>query len=198
MDNVASILKRAAENNHRALLVLSGTEAWTQQQAESLLSSALLFSKTQGQQTLWVGERFKVNETSISAPKAIGWLGREIDFVVFNAFSGFDVDAFGQLSGALKGGGLFILLIPDLDDWPEYSDPDHKRLAVYPYQPGHIRGLYLKRLVNLIKSEQTLSLLCENGVARWQQGICCSGLPDSGQAESPDDTICRTSDQSKA
>lgn len=198
MDNVASILKRAAENNHRALLVLSGTEAWTQQQAESLLSSALLFSNTQGQQTLWVGERCKVNKTSISAPKAISWLGREIDFVVFNAFSGFDVDAFGQLSGALKGGGLFILLIPGLDDWPEYSDPDHKRLAVYPYQSEHIRGLYLKRLVNLIKSETTLSLLCENSVARWQQGVCCSGLPDSGQAESPDDTICRTSDQSKA
>ncbi|WP_252179708.1 GNAT family N-acetyltransferase [Endozoicomonas sp. 4G] len=188
MINVEPILKQAAENHHRALLVLSGSETWAQQHAESL------FSKGQEKQALWVGERNQSNETSISASKASGWLGREVDLIVFNAFSGFDVDAFGQLSGTLRGGGLFVLLVPDLDDWADYCDPDHKRLTVYPYQPEHIRGLYLARLANLIQSEATLSLLCENGDSRWQQSTDCADVPGSGQ----DDNVCRTSDQAQA
>ncbi|WP_422138201.1 tRNA(Met) cytidine acetyltransferase TmcA [Endozoicomonas sp. ALC020] len=198
MDKVESILRQAAENNHRALLVLSGTEVWAQQQAECLFQNALLCSNNPELQALWVGERKRGNESSISASKATSWLGREIDFLVFNAFSGFDVDAFGQLSGALKGGGLFVLLVPDLDNWPDYCDPDHKRLTVYPYQPEQIGGLYLKRLANLIKSETTLSLLCENSDARWQQTVCYTDLSDSYQAGSKGDSACRTWDQSGA
>ncbi|MCG7973391.1 MAG: DUF1726 domain-containing protein, partial [Candidatus Thiodiazotropha taylori] len=36
---------------------------------------------------------------------------------MYNAFSGFDPDAFGAVSGTLTGGGLLLLLTPSLDHW---------------------------------------------------------------------------------
>ncbi len=191
---IEPILERAGERNHRTLLVLSGTQIWAQNQAEKL------FSKTTWQVPVWVGDR--ADQTSIPASKAAGWLGREIDFIVFNAFSGFDVDAFGQLSGALKGGGLFVLLVPDLDSWADYCDPDHKRLAVYPCQAEQVSGFYLKRLVELIRRDTTLSLVCENSEARWQQeygqSILSAPVSEAEQATDITDKACRTSDQSQA
>ncbi|WP_161787462.1 tRNA(Met) cytidine acetyltransferase TmcA [Endozoicomonas numazuensis] len=193
MLQVESILKKAADRHHRSFIVLSGSQVWAQNHAEGLSE------KTLWQETLWVGERFKEGEPFISATKAVGWLGREIDCIVFNAFSGFDVDAFGQISGALKGGGLFVLLVPEWTDWPDYCDPDHKRLAVYPFQTEHISGFYLKRLAELIEQDTSLSLLRENKEASWQQDNFRSYVSDTNiepvQAPSFSDSACRTSDQ---
>ena len=44
----------------------------------------------------------------IAAGQAKQWLGRETECLVFNAWSGFDVDAFGALSGTVKAGGPVV------------------------------------------------------------------------------------------
>ena len=44
-------------------------------------------------------------------------LGTEAGTLVFDAHSGFDPDAFGAASGALRWGGLLLLLTPLLDEW---------------------------------------------------------------------------------
>ena len=51
--------------------------------------------------------------------KAKTLLGKEFDALVFDAHESFDIDAFGAISGTLKSGGLFFLLMPD-ESVPSY------------------------------------------------------------------------------
>ena len=193
MDEISTLLATLKRNNHRALVVLSGSEQWGQQQACSLVAAEEKYP------SLWVGDQHYRNENipAIKASKVMGWLGRELELIVFNAFSGFDVDAFGAISGSLKGGGLFILLVPELNGWPSFNDPEHQRLAVYPKQASDVTGYYLSRLSKLIEEEHQLSLICEKGDSRWQtlNQVQTDKVSDVGMLDSSGSYPCRTQDQ---
>jgi tRNA(Met) cytidine acetyltransferase len=49
--------------------------------------------------------------------------------LVYDAYGGFDPDSFGAAAGALRGGGLLLLLTPPLDRWPDRPDPQAVRIA---------------------------------------------------------------------
>ncbi|WP_062270449.1 tRNA(Met) cytidine acetyltransferase TmcA [Endozoicomonas arenosclerae] len=188
MLDIDAILEEARGVHHRAFLVLSGSELWAQQKAEEL------FQRT-WQQSLWIGARETQDQPSEQASKASGWLGRELDLIIFNAFSGFDVDAFGQLSGALRGGGLFVLLAPDLSVWSDYPDPEHQRLSVYPFEKEQVKGHYLSRLVSLISDDQRVSLISETGESRLQDWSHSLADHSSSLDTAFDSKSCRTQDQ---
>jgi len=88
--------------------------------------------------------------TGSAIKKAHTLLGQECDALVFDAHSGFDVNAFAAVSGTLRGGGTLFLLIPPLDAWADFPDPDYRRFVLYPYQPEDVRGRFLQRLVRLL------------------------------------------------
>lgn len=76
-------------------------------------------------------------------------LGRECAALVVDAHTGFDPDAVGQAGGALRGGGVLLLLAPPLADWPLHADPVRLRGSVHGRPPlGPDR--YLARLARLI------------------------------------------------
>ncbi|WGZ95336.1 MAG: GNAT family N-acetyltransferase [Candidatus Thiothrix putei] len=95
------------------------------------------------------GEVFWLTGSAIK--KAHTLLGQACDALVFDAHSGFDVNAFAAVSGTLRGGGTLFLLIPPLDAWAAFPDPDYRRFIPYPYQPEDVRGRFLQRLVRLLK-----------------------------------------------
>lgn len=94
---------------------------------------------------------------ALPAYKAHTLLGQETDVLVFDAHSGFDVNAFAVVSGTLRGGGIFYLLAPPLDAWADFPDPDYRRFLPYPYQPEDVEGRFLRRFAGLLK--QTLPAL---------------------------------------
>ena len=104
----------------------------------------------------------------------------------------FDVDAFGALSGTVRGGGLFILLTPILEQWKEFDDPEHRRMNVYPEQGNTVTGRYLGRLASLIQEYKGLSAISENGRSYWQK------VSPATESVSFDEGICRTADQLRA
>ncbi|MCK2150945.1 GNAT family N-acetyltransferase [Marinobacter alexandrii] len=65
------------------------------------------------------------------APKQIRqWLGRESSVVVWDGWQGNPPDAFAALSGTLKAGGLLFWLMPPLDQWSNFPDPDYARTGL--------------------------------------------------------------------
>lgn len=87
-------------------------------------------SNGSGQQSpvnlLWLGEEIGLQETGYRdrvavnhAPQsqALRYLGTEQRFIVFNAFSTFDVNAFAAICGTLIHGGFLILVTPPVDKW---------------------------------------------------------------------------------
>ncbi|GGD32063.1 tRNA(Met) cytidine acetyltransferase TmcA [Franconibacter daqui] len=113
-----------AESGIRRLLVISGENAWCEEQAVTL-------ARTLPGDWLWVGNApgLPVN----CAPSAVRTLlGQEFLHAVFDARSGLDAEALAVLAGTLKAGSWLVLLTPDWTAWPEQADSDAARWSDSP------------------------------------------------------------------
>lgn len=108
-----------AREGIRRLLVLSGDERWSLQQA------LYLRSQLEGD-GLWVGPQ--PQQEPCVAPGALKTLlGREFQHAFFDARHGFDVSAFAALAGTLRAGSWLVLLVADFSRWPAQADADSLR-----------------------------------------------------------------------
>lgn len=117
-------------------------------------------------------DRLPVERLSPTATGAI--LGRTRTLVVYDAHDELRPNAVGAVCGAIDGGGLFVLLAPDLDVWPNRRDAFDETLVVPPYGPADVTGRFRERFV---------------GTLRAHPGIAIVAVPESGTRGSP--TIVR-------
>lgn len=85
---------------HRRLYIFEGNADWCRQAAKQSLR---YFHK---EQYIWLGGG------GIPHKKAKSFLGQTTDIVVFDACESFSSDAFGVMSGTIRGGGCLLLLLP--------------------------------------------------------------------------------------
>ena len=190
VEQTAVALRRAAQaGNHRRCLVLAGERSWCRQAARAVLSAVEL------EPCLWIGEDAPEDLWSLPAGRALSVLGRELEGLVFDAWSGFHLDAFGAISGALRGGGLLMLLAPPLATWPEYADPEYARLRVPPFGPEAVRGRFLRHLVQVLGEAEGVTIVDPHGAAVQAQA---QGRPQPPPAAESADPDCRTRDQAQA
>lgn len=168
-------------------MVISGEQEWCLRTVNALLSCL------HEEHGLWLGEGAPDAVPAIQAGKASSWLGRERQFVVFNAWSGFDVDAFGAISGVVKGGGVMFLLAPVLDQWSLLEDPEHRRITVYPENENRVTGRYIQRLAKLLDKSEHCSLIQQNKEPVWQAlpslNIETETRDDSGYCQTPEQAL---------
>jgi tRNA(Met) cytidine acetyltransferase len=120
-------------------------------------------------------------------------LGGELDLLVYDAFCGFDPDAFGALGGTLRGGGLLLLLSPPLEAWHRYPDPQHQRIATAGYAAAQVGGAFLQRMAEILQTDPTVVLL------RYGQALSASIASTEPSGAIPLRTgVCRTPDQQEA
>ncbi|MGB0846037.1 MAG: tRNA(Met) cytidine acetyltransferase TmcA [Thiolinea sp.] len=106
---------------------------------------------------LWITQtELVVNPSSqrLPASKARTVLGQEYYLVVFDAWSGLDVNALAAVVGTIRAGGTLVLLTPTFDSWPEFPDPDYKRFLPYPWLPEQLVGNFIRRFVALLQRER--------------------------------------------
>lgn len=138
----------SAAPNHRRWLLLPGQRA-------AARAAALALAK-RAQRCLWVGTAPDPGLDAIPSTKARHWLGRELDLLVYDAWDGFDPDAFAALTGSLRGDGLLLWLIPELDAWPAYADPYLERVTSFPHRLQDQGQRFLGRLARLLETEPSL------------------------------------------
>ncbi|WP_127478602.1 tRNA(Met) cytidine acetyltransferase TmcA [Sulfurivermis fontis] len=141
----------------RQMWVLAGARAWACEVARRYACDGML----------WLGEP-PAGAPGGAAREAHKWLGRELDLLVIDAWTGFDVEAFGAASGALRGGGLLLLLTPPLAGWPHYADPEYARIAVHPFKPEQVSGRFLARFVHLLQSHDIRVVTEADALPAWQ------------------------------
>jgi len=93
----------------RAAIVLSGESLWCREKSKQWIELLAY------QSVLWVSDDI---QGALPLNKARTQLGKEYDAIVFDIYDLFDVDAFGAISGTLRGGGLLFVLLPDVKNWP--------------------------------------------------------------------------------
>lgn len=118
---------------HRQAVVLAGSQSWCRQQAASIAA------------------RFADLTVCRLADTGYPGLGQEVDVLIVDAWAGLDPDRFGRAAGTIRGGGLLVLLVPELDQWPDYADPQNARVNVALYSPASVKGRFIQHLVNVLR-----------------------------------------------
>lgn len=116
-----------AANGERRLVLLEGNRENNLQWLSGLLSGLELRTG------IWTGPADQCPDprlTRIEASEARKWLGREVALIIWDGWQGNPPDAFAALSGALTAGGLLFWLMPPLDEWHRFADPDYRRTGL--------------------------------------------------------------------
>lgn len=176
---------------HRLNLALAGPRRWGREQATGVLAGL-------DREVLWITDTPPPGAEHLPAARARSLLGRDLQAAVFDAWAGLDLEALGAVTGAVVGGGVFLLLCPPLEDWPDYPDPDHARIAVHPYTGRDVSGRFLRRFARIVAEHPGVRIATPaappqalpttaNGTRRPAPRI-------AGAASFP----CRTADQARA
>lgn len=170
----------------RRLLLLTGEElrSVARQHAEQLWLSG----------GLWLGNG---PDSVMSQPMqhTMSWLGQEYPLVILNAFCGLSPDMLGAVGGTVRAGGLLVLLMPPLADWPQFADPDYRRYVSQPEEVTRCYPHFLQRLQGLLTQD--------GSVWHWDlsSGTLHHPLPELPAAEwqiIPDRTGCLSTEQHHA
>jgi tRNA(Met) cytidine acetyltransferase len=181
----------ASARRHRLALVIAGSADWTRRLAEACLQDLPGTG-------VWLADG---PLTRPHQPLAAGLtlLGRELDYLVYDAQAGFDPDSFGAATGALRGGGLLLLLTPPLQDWTRLPDPQARRIAVEGCAPEGMSGRFLARLARVLASQEGLTLI-EQGQPQWLTASPPAASAPAPSGPAPEDAggLYRTPDQAEA
>ena len=148
-----------ATTNGRQLVVLSGDEHW---------GCELVSDVVNDDNTLWLGDG---SDGAIAMKKAHLSLGREYQSLVFNAYSGFHPDAFGQSIGALNGGGVCYLIVPHWQEWQAFNDPDYLRYVATQDEVASVNHYFITRLQREIKSDNDAIIIEQSNPQSWSWNI---------------------------
>ncbi|MBB1294181.1 GNAT family N-acetyltransferase [Pseudoalteromonas sp. SR41-4] len=160
---ISNILPQIAYAKHRQLLLITGEQNWCYQQANELLKQLchplVKVLSTSGELTdsSWPEHTHQI-------------LGQEFQHVIYDGFSGLVPDKFAALSGTVQAGGLFIVLLPELDDLHYWCDPALTAFQSFAQQQQ--QSYFNQRLARLLQSNLYLHLSQQSG---WQT------LPETSQ-----------------
>lgn len=143
----------ATDPGARRLVLLAGGqargEAWVAGQLAAVDQDAIL----------WIADTAPTGIQATPVGRVTRCLGAESRLLVFNAHQGFHPDAFAAAAGTLRGGGDCVVLVPPLESWPAYADPDKARFACYPRGLDDMRGLFVERLLRLWRNHPGVRIL---------------------------------------
>ena len=139
----SSLMRTLRTENRRGFLVLSGNQIWCHARAAEILSSLKA-----DQRSYWISQhapRQVLSVEHIQPNKIKALLGNDAEHLVLDAWEGFSPDTLAVASGALCGGGLLILLVPDLAAWEFFEDPDYERFTALRPTPYRMSGYFIAR-----------------------------------------------------
>ncbi|MFB6169419.1 MAG: tRNA(Met) cytidine acetyltransferase TmcA [Haloferacaceae archaeon] len=148
----------ARRTDQRRLLVLAGERDQGLAATEAALGAVV----DEGDAVTVVSSREHPVETAgerVDPDRAADLLGTTRDTVVLDCHAGFSPNRLGQVVGAVRGGGLLVLVTPPLADWPRRRGRFDEGLAAPPADLSAVTGHFRRRLVRTLRSHPGVSVL---------------------------------------
>jgi tRNA(Met) cytidine acetyltransferase len=150
---VAALREEAEATNERRLLVLEGGRDACYSAADRALDAAGVDREA----TTLVGTG-RLGCERVGPKRADRLLGTTRECVVFDAHADFRPNALGRVVGAVDGGGLFVLLTPDLDSWPDQRTDFDRTLAVPPDDLDAVSGNFRRRFAETLRAHPGIAI----------------------------------------
>lgn len=189
--NIEALLKAQQVSAHRLMIVISGRREWCQRVIPRRQEHRSRWS--------WIGDpgsglQPSAGVASVNGKQAHQLLGQESDCVLFDCWSGFNPNGFGQIAGTLVAGGVFILITPLPELWESFSDPEYEYLAVEPYSQEDVGRRFIRHLKKTIAVDDELIFISQN--APLPERLCSPGIAITRSHEAlPEGVPYKTADQ---
>lgn len=153
--SLAEALRREAiATNERRALVLAGGRERGYELLESILDG-LAVGITE---TTLVGPEDRLRCEQFEQTGADELLGTTRELIVLDAHDDLQPNALGKVVGAVDGGGLFVLLTPSLEQWPNQRGRFADSLAVPPYVLEDVTGRFVERLIETLRVHRGIAI----------------------------------------
>lgn len=149
----------AHARDHRLTLWLRGSPAWTADGARRIVAALPELDR------VCLAERPILAEPSRPLRSATRLLGRDLELLILDVHGGFDPDGFGAATGAIRGGGLLVLLTPPVAEWSRRPDPQSERISVWPFDPAELSRRFIARLIRVLESDPDVVRIDPSGKA---------------------------------
>lgn len=136
----------ARDHDHRRLVVLAGDRTAGREAAAGLLAGAGVPDDAVAAVATEPFGRYRTHEPA----NADRLLGTTRAAVVLDGHDRFDPNALGQVAGVADGGGLLVLVVPPLAEWPDRRDAFDAGLAVPPFEAADVTGRFRRRLIGTL------------------------------------------------
>jgi len=155
MDLARRLRAEARRVDERRLLVLAGDPETTRERAVAALDAADVDHSA----ARYVGRDESLPLEQIGPRRAEQLLGTTWQSVVVDCHDTCRPNAIGRAVGAVDGGGLFVLLTPPLDAWPDRRDAFDATLAVPPFDRDQVIGYVRRRLVRTLRAHRGVAIV---------------------------------------
>ena len=167
--SLVELLQIAQRSYTRIPVILSGQKQWCFDQISEFTNEPGLKKSTfeNGLLISQEPENLPCDIPHISAEKVIKFLGSEVNMIIWDGFSGLNPSALGAATGLIRGGGLFILCIPDLSNLAQKPDPDYRKLCSFEDDLKRVNTYFLQGMRSLcFESPCALLQQCKFPIAK--------------------------------
>jgi len=201
MEYAARLLAEARRANERRVLVLAGSRSACRDLAADLFD----VTGIEPANAVAVGTQGVPCE-SLAHAQTDGLMGTTQQLLVYDCHDRCEPNTLGQTVGAVDGGGLYVLLTPPLEEWPERDDEFAATLAVPPFDQSAVGSGFRQRLVETLRAHRGIAIVDADTTAVEQDGRTDPPPRFPRTVDRPADTafpqaayeVCLTTDQCEA
>jgi tRNA(Met) cytidine acetyltransferase len=203
MELAARLREEAARSDQRRVLVLAGAPERTRTRASDALAAAAIPPG----ETTYVGPGEGFRHETLGYSEADRLLGTSRTAVVYDCHGRCEPNTLGKLVGTVAAGGLLVVLVPPLSEWPARRDGFDRSLAVPPFEAAEVGTNFRERLIGTLRSHRGIAVVDVDAGTVEREGLF--DPPPRIDRESvtpPPDRrfpraayeVCRTGDQAEA
>ena len=146
-NNLTFLRQTLAQHHHRVLVILSGQTHWQSAQLEDLWTPVETVLSIGSKKDRFSPQELNTSIETLDRRQLIHYLGQELDGVILDASEGLSANTLGIAAGMVKGGGLFVLLTPDIEDWRTRPNPDNARFLNSPFGIEQAHPYFIDHLI---------------------------------------------------
>ncbi len=202
---VQTLYSEACRANERRLVALSGSR----HSGVETVATALETIEIPAEKRVFVSDRDEFQGRCVRPADTDELMGQTWPAIIVDCHDRFEPNVLARVVGAVDGGGILFLLVPDLDEWPDRRDDFDETVTAPPASVEDVTGRFRQRVVETLRTHGGVAVVDVDAGEIHSRGT--TRPSESTRHDTPDSSLsarsslpetvydqCLTADQARA